>query len=209
MNSARRIGYLSSLGLALIGFIYGGVVIVGILEAGLDEPIKDPILGVMEAITLVSAPLVIVLMASIYLTATQEYKVYGLIALSFGIIMAGLTGAVHFVALTAGRQTDYAVLVWPSTLYAVELLAWDVFLGLSLLFAAVTFPGTGLQTAVRWSLITAGSLSLFGAIGPVLGDMTLQRIGILGYGVVLPIASLLLARFFASQKESILAPESE
>lgn len=114
MNSARRIGYLSALGLALVGFIYVGVVIVGILEAGLDEPIKDPILGVMEAITLVSALLVIILMASIYVTTAQEHKVYGIIALSFGVIMAGLTSAVHFVALTTGRQTDFTVLVWPS-----------------------------------------------------------------------------------------------
>ena len=209
MNSARRIGYLSSIGLALVGFVYVGVVVLGILEAGFDEPIKDPILGVMEAITLVSATLVVVLMASIYVTAAQEYKVFGIIALSFGVIMAGLTSAVHFVALTTGRQTDFAVLVWPSTLYAVELLAWDVFLGLSLLFAAVTFPGTGLQSAVRWSLVTAGALSLLGTIGPLLGDMTLQRFGILGYGVILPIASLLLARFFASQTARFLAPESE
>lgn len=209
MQPAQQIGYLSSLGLALVGIVYVGVVIHGILEVGFDKPIKDPILGVMEVLTLLCAPLVVVLMASIYVTAAQEHKLYGLIALSFGVIMAGLTSAVHFVALTTGRQTDFAVLVWPSTLYAVELLAWDVFLGLSLLFAAVTFPGTGLRNAVRWSLVTAGGLSLLGAIGPVLGDMTLQRIGIFGYGVVLPIASLLLARFFASQQARVLAPESE
>ena len=37
---------------------------------------------------------------------------------------------VYFVALTAGRQPDFTALAWPSTLYAAELPAWDVFLGL-------------------------------------------------------------------------------
>ena len=96
--------------------------------------------------------------------------------------------AVHFAALTSGRQTDFSVLEWPSTLYAVELLAWDIFLGLSLLCAAFVFVGSGIRAFTRWSLIVAGTLSLLGAIGPIVGDMALQRIGILGYGVGIPVA---------------------
>jgi hypothetical protein len=43
------------------------------------------------------------------------------------------------------------------------------------------------------SLLAAGALSLLGAIGPIVGDMTLQRVGILGYGIGLPIAALVLS----------------
>lgn len=196
MDAACRTGYLSSIGLALVGIVYAVVVAFGIRSVGFDDPIVDPILAVMEALTLLSAPLVVVLMASICVDASQERKVFGILALAFGIVMASLTSAVHFVSLTAGRQTGVAVLEWPSAWYAVELLAWDVFLGLSLLSAACVFPGTGLHAAVRWSLAVAGALALLGAIGPILGDMALQRIGIIGYGVVLPIACLLLARYF-------------
>jgi cytochrome c oxidase subunit IV len=103
---------------------------------------------------------------------------------------------VHFVALTAGRQTDFSVLEWPSTLYAVELLAWDIFLGLSLLCAACVFVGSGVRGYARWSLVVAGTLSLLGAIGPVVGDLAFQRAGIVGYGVGLPVAAFVLSRFF-------------
>jgi hypothetical protein len=202
MSLAHRTGPLSSFGLFVVGVAYAAVVAVGIFQAGVDDPIVDPILAVMEALTLLSAPLVVAVMASIYATASRERKVFGAMALTFAGVMAGLTSAVHFVALTAGRQTDFTTLEWPSTLYAVELLAWDVFLGLSLLSAAFVFVGSGIRRAVRWALLAAGALSLLGAIGPIVGDMSLQRIGILGYGVGLPIAALVLSRVFRGNEDA-------
>jgi hypothetical protein len=202
MSSANRIGYLSSIGLFVVGVAYVVVVAFGISQAGFDDPIVDPTLAVMEALTLLSAPLVVALMAAIYETAKRDRKVFGVMALVFAGVMAGLTSAVHFVALTAGRQTDFTVLEWPSTLYAIELLAWDMFLGLSLLCAALVFVGSGIRAYARMSLVAAGALSLLGAIGPIVGDMALQRIGILGYGVGLPIAALLLSRFFRRNEDS-------
>ncbi|MBU1424023.1 MAG: hypothetical protein KKH12_06660 [Gammaproteobacteria bacterium] len=202
MSAANRIGYLSSIGLFIVGVAYAVVVAFGISQAGLDQPIVDPTLGVMEALTLLSAPLIVAVMASINDTASRDRKVFAVMALVFAGIMAGLTSAVHFVTLTAGRQTDFAVLEWPSTLYAVELLAWDIFLGLSLLCAALVFVGSGIRAVTRWSLTVAGVLSLLGAVGPIVGDMTLQRIGILGYGVGLPIAALVLSRCFHQSGDS-------
>jgi hypothetical protein len=202
MSPANRVGYLSSIGLFVVGVAYAVVVAFGISQAGLDHPIVDPTLGVMEALTLLSAPLIVAVMASINDTASRDRKVFAVMALVFAGIMAGLTSAVHFVALTAGRQTDFTVLEWPSTLYAVELLAWDIFLGLSLLCAALVFVGSGIRAVTRWSLVVAGVLSLLGAVGPIVGDMTLQRIGILGYGVGLPIAALVLSRCFHQSGDS-------
>src|SRR5512145_1750127 len=105
MDHTHRLGFLSSVGLVLIGTAYAVVVGYGVAQAGLDKPIVDPTLAVMEAITLASAPLVVILMAAVYGLARPERKVYGVLALVFGAIMAGLTSGVHFVALTAGRQT--------------------------------------------------------------------------------------------------------
>lgn len=202
MSPANRVGYLSSIGLFVVGVAYVVVVAFGISQAGFAAPIVDPTLAVMEALTLLSAPLVVAAMASIYETARWDRKIFGVMALVFAGIMAGLTSAVHFVALTSGRQTDFTVLEWPSSLYAVELLGWDIFLGLSLLCASLVFVGSGIRAFARWSLFVAGALSLFGAIGPILGDMALQRIGILGYGVGLPIAALALSRFFHRNEDS-------
>jgi hypothetical protein len=91
---------------------------------------------------------------------------------------------------------DFTVLEWPSTLYAVELLAWDVFLGLALLFAAPVFSGSGPHVRVRWALVITGVLCLLGGIGPIIGNMAVQRIGILGYGIALPITCIFLALVF-------------
>jgi len=203
MDNTQRLGFLSSVGLVLVGAAYAVVVGFGIAQAGLDKPIIDPTLAVMEAITLVSALLVVILMAAVYRLASPERKVFGLLALAFGAIMAGLTSGVHFVALTAGRQTDFTTLEWPSTLYAVELLAWDVFLGLALVFAAPVFAGSGRSARARWALTATGVLCLLGGIGPIVGDMAIQRIGILGYGVALPITCIILALVFRHGAESV------
>lgn len=197
----KRLGELSSWGLVGVGITYAVVVTLGIAEAGLSEPIVDPILAVMEGMTLAAAILVVMLMAAVYDYAEPDRKLPGLVALSFGTIMAGLTSAAHFVALTAGRQTDFVALQWPSSLYAVELLAWGVFLGLALLFAAPVFAGSGLRAVARWSLAASGALCLAGTVGPLVGNMALQRISILGYGVGLPIASCALALVFRREAE--------
>ena len=86
--------------------------------------------------------------------------------------------------------------MWPSAIYAIELLAWDVFLGLSLLFAAPVFQGAGLKRNIRTALVVVGVLCLAGTLGPVTGDMRFQFISVLGYGVVLPVAWLMIARYF-------------
>jgi hypothetical protein len=208
MRLNRRLGFLSSLGLLLTGIAYAIALTVGVAQAGLSHPIVDPILAVMEVITLLAALLFVVLMVAIYGYASEDRKPLALIALAFGAAMAGLTSGVHFAALTWGRQTGFTVLEWPSMLYAVDLLAWDVFLGLSLLFAAPVFVGPGLHSRARWSLAATGALCLVGAVGPIIGNMAIQRIGVVGYGVLLPISCLILAFVFRENNQRNHVEES-
>lgn len=205
MNSVQRVGFFSASGLFLAGLLYLLVVAVGIADAGFSRPITDPTLAIMEILTILCALLFLILMSAIYQFSSEQKKVFAVIALCFATLMTGLSCTVHFVALTAGRQTGFSALEWPSTYYAIELLAWDGFLGLSMLFAASIFTGTKLRTQIRWALCITGMLSFSGIIGPIIGDMTLQRIGIAGYGIGLPITALLLARLF-SKDEHYLAP---
>lgn len=111
-------------------------------------------------------------------------------------LATGLTSAVHFVALTATRQLGSALLVWPSSPYAIELLAWDGFLGLSLVFAAFTFQAGGRERHVRRGLLVCGLLCLLGIVGPVVGNMRLQLVGVFAYGALLPGVCLLLSDLF-------------
>lgn len=145
-----------------------------------------------------SAPLIVVLMAAIHGYASVNRKIYGLIALAFAILFAGMTSAVHFVELTALRQRGSGGIVWPSPEYAVELLAWNLFLGLALLFAAPVFDGGGPERGVRRGMVISGVLCVAGIVGPAVGNMRLQLVGVLGYAVVLPVVCFMLARPFRS-----------
>lgn len=193
----NRLGFWSAATLAGIGVGYVLALAAGFARHGLNEPIVDPVLAVMEVLTLLSAPPLVTLMAAIHERAAPGLKVYGLAALAFATLCAGITSTVHFVELTAARQLSGGGIAWPSRTYAAELLAWDVFLGLALLFAAPTFAGGGPHRTVRLGLLACGALCLAGTIGPIVGNMRLQFVGVLGYGGVLPIVAFLVARLFA------------
>ena len=154
----------------------------------------------MEVLTLLSAPPMVVLMATIHDYASVNRKIYGVIALAFTILFTGMTSAVHFVELTVGRQLGSSGFVWPSPVYAVELLAWDLFLGLALLFAAPVFDGGGPARRVRRSLLISGVLCVAGVVGPMVGNMRLQLVGVLGYAGGLPVVCFMLARLFRSDR---------
>jgi hypothetical protein len=192
----NRLGLWSASALCVIGVAYMVTLAVGFSSAGFAKPIVDPVLAVMEMLTLVSAPMLVVLIAAVHAYARPQYKVHSSVAFAFMVLMAGLTGSVHFVELTAVRQSATASLTWPSTAYALELLAWDVFLGLSLLFAAPVFTAGRLERAVRAGLYVAGTLCLVGVLGPASGDMRLQFIAVAGYAGLLPAVFLLLALLF-------------
>ncbi len=80
--------------------------------------------------------------------------------------------------------------------YALDILAWDWFFALSLLFAAPVFKAGRLEVAVRILMIVSGSVSLARLIGVPLADMQVRNIGVVGYGLVAPVVFLLLGIVF-------------
>ena len=202
--SNSDVGRWSSFAVFLVGLAYIAALIIGFTTRGLSAPIVDPLLAIMEILTLIAAPLMLVMMVAIYRRASDERKTIGSLAFAFMLLTTGTTSAVHFVNLTATRQLGSAVLVWPSTAYALELLAWDVFLGLSLVFAAFTFQGSGRENRVKRGLLVCGLLCLVGAVGPAVGNMRLQLIGVFAYGGVLPVVSFALSRIFRDEAASVM-----
>jgi hypothetical protein len=106
--------------------------------------------------------------------------------------MACITCCLHFVILTLSHQEaflnkDWSLLVfsfkWPSVAYAVDILAWDFFFALSMLFLAATFRKKGLETLIQVFLIISGVLSLICLLGIPLNNMQVRNIGIIGYTV--------------------------
>ena len=197
----NRLRVWSASALCLIGVAYVVTLAVGFASAGFTKPIVDPVLAVMEILTLLSAPILVVLMAAVHAYAPPEYKIHGVVAVAFMVLLAGLTSSVHFVELTAARQSSTASLTWPSTAYALELLGWDLFLGLSLLFAAPVFKGGKLEDAVRTGLLRRRDALYCWHPRPATGDMRLQFIAIVGYAGVLPTVSLLLMLLFRRTRQ--------
>jgi ABC-type uncharacterized transport system permease subunit len=85
---------------------------------------------------------------------------------------------------------------WPSVVYALDILGWDFFFALSMLFAAPVFGGSRLTVSIRMLMTASGLLALAGLSGVVAGDMQLRNIGIVGYvGAFLIVACLLAVLF--------------
>ena len=107
------LGRWSSFAVFLVGVIYIVALVIGFTTYGLPAPIVDPLLAIMEILTLIAALIMLVMMAAIYGRAPDNRKMVGAIAFAFMILMTGMTRIVHFVELTAMRQFGTVSLVWP------------------------------------------------------------------------------------------------
>lgn len=165
-------------------------------------PIPDPYFTLLELLILVLAPVLVLLAAAIAGRTPYARRAFGAAALVFMGVSAALTSVVHFAILTLSRSPGFAGLdqvfgfSWPSVVYAVDILAWDMFFALAVLCAAPTFTGGGMAAVVRWLLAGAGLLSLAGLAGAVTGDMALRNIGIAGYVGVFLFATVAMAAVF-------------
>jgi hypothetical protein len=135
-----------------------------------------------------------------------ETKALSLTSVVFMGLLACVTGSLHFVILILSRQTAFALMPlpfsfkWPSVAYAPDILAWDIFFALSMLFAAPVFGGSRLAVSIRVRMTASGVRALAGLNGVLVGDMRLRKIGIVSYdGVFLVVAALLAILFYRTE----------
>jgi hypothetical protein len=92
----------------------------------------------------------VTLMVAVHACAPLRLRALSVTAVGWMLIVAGVTMTVHLVELTFVRRINPADVPsfdrllnfqWPSLLYAADIAAWDLFLGLSLLFAAAVLAG--------------------------------------------------------------------
>src|SRR5262249_33433012 len=106
----RRLGKWSAIAIFAFDVIYvltGAVWLVRSPDSSARlklEP-EEPYLAILELLILLSAPALVILFSTIHACAPPDRKSCSLAALGFVVLLAGLTGAVHFVQLTVGRQT--------------------------------------------------------------------------------------------------------
>ncbi len=204
----RTIGRRACQAFFVVSLAYVPAMLAGFAaNGGFDKAIADPYLAVMELLIMVLAVPLVVVFACVHAYAPANRKSLSLSALVLVALTAGITVCVHLVLLTVGRQADahtlpgYDLLLswhWPSAVFALDIASWDFFLGFALLLAAAVFTDPGLPQLVRRGLQLSGALCLFGLVGAATGNMGLRDIGIVGYGVILPVMLLAMARLFAA-----------
>ena len=207
----RWIGMWSARVLAAFGLAYAVTMVTGFAAMGnLSKPLEDPYLAIMEVLILVMAPVLVLLAVVINTCAPQGAKTYSMTALGWMLLVAGFTMTVHLVQLTVVRRINPSAIHgfqylfnwhWPSVLYGVDIVAWDIFFGLALLFAAPVFHAAG-HVAVRNGLLLAGTMSLVGIVGPAVNEIGLRQIGIIGYAIVWPIVCIPLSKAFRQRTAS-------
>jgi len=204
-----------------------------------DDPIQDPYFTIMEATIIVLMPPILVTFGALYEKASSwdshvlfnnnnnnhraNTRLWSLASLSMMVIATSITSSVHAAVLVANRTIAdsagmsselYDALFsfrWPSVVYALDILAWDWFFGLGLVFQAVAFRpmirrrrqeqdresddggtvsvpfcshSTRTRAALFWLLLLSGLLSLLGLIAIPLNNIQVRIIGIVGYAVI-------------------------
>ena len=205
--TARGLGIFSAAATVVLLVAYAVTLVVGLasLESP-QQPIGDPMFTILEVLIILTMPAMVALMVAVHAWAPTRTKTLTLTSIVFMGLLAGVTCIVHFCILTLSRQLEFAgrsweplvlSFEWPSVAYALDILAWDIFFALSMLFAAPAFSGSPLAAWIRVLMIASGVLSLAGLSGVVAGDMQLRNIGIVGYvGVFLVVAALLAVLFY-------------
>jgi hypothetical protein len=204
----RNLGRIACFVVFAILLVYVITLVLGFLSLKSPlEPIGDPYFSVLEVLIVMVAPFMVIVMVVVHAYASPETKAYSLTALAFMILLAGITCSVHFLILTVSRPIEAADFPsvsfflsynWPSMAYAADVLAWDFFFALSMLFAAPVFKIGRMEKTIRIFMIVSGVLSFVGLFGlPFLEQTPLIRnIGIIGYAGVSQVAFLLLGIVF-------------
>ncbi len=193
----KKTGAFASYTAAVLGLLYIVVTALGLNAlASPQDPISDPYFTLMESLILLIVCAMTIALVAVYGYAEAEVKPFALTALLFMAFCAGITSCVHFVIL-ATRNTpemaqwpDFALLFsfrWPSVAYALDILAWDWFFPISMLFTLpVIRRSTGAKSLwwLTWGCIL---LSFAGLLGVPLANMQVRNIGILGDAVLAPL----------------------
>jgi hypothetical protein len=201
-----RVGAVAGVAVAVLSVAYAAVLAMGLLTLpSPDRPIENPWFTAMEVLILAIAPAMVAFTVGLHAWATTERKSLALLSVVFMSMCAVITCSVHFAVLTLSRHPafagpDWATLAfsfkWPSVVYALDILAWDVFFPLAAVFGALVVHGSGVARLARALLLGSATLAFIGQAGIPLSNMNVRNIGIIGYVFCYPIAAVLLAVMF-------------
>lgn len=207
---SRKLGIIAALVVIALGAAYLATFVAGILSLkSPNEPIRGWMFILMELLVLLTAPAMIAMMAALHAWSPVHAKATSLVALLLMTLCSGLTATVHFSILALSHQSAFTALPnpnlifsfqWPSLAYALDILAWDVFFALAMLFAALAFAKGPLERSTQAIAIASGLFALVGLAGVPTGNMQLRNIGIIGYSPLFLVFAGCLCALFIKTK---------
>jgi len=200
MNSnAKHTSKNITFSLITLGIIYVLLITIGIMTQSKETGyIRDDIRILMEIFTMISAVLLLLFAISIDQVVEQDKRLFSIFSVLMMLGLVILTFFCHFINITIGKNLiknneilGYLFsLTWPSLIFAVDILAWDIFFGLSFIALGISIMDIFAKKIIAITMIIAGILSLVGLISLPLNNMNLRYIGVFGYTVMPLITSI-------------------
>jgi hypothetical protein len=217
----NKIGFWSAIILVCLGLAYLCLILITML-GGSGFPPDEPFQTIFNILILCTAVWMVFFWVVINEAVPIEKKLFSQASLVMIVIFATLTSINRYVGLTVVKQSLssgntsglqwFLPYSWPSVMLALEILAWGFFFSLACLSLAPVFVKGKLERAIFWSLLGTGLLSLFPAVGQVLGSNIINFTpftiaGTVGWGPGLTVTALMIGIWFKRNTKISRQPE--
>ena len=180
MNDNNKIPYLG----LIVCFCYF------ITTIGLVLTSTTVFLVLMELVTILSAPVLLVLLMTVPAEGKSHKEMAKKISIIFMASCMVLTSAAHFMNLafimpmmSSGINIPLYLQIgqWPSALMAIDYLGWGYFMGAAFLASSVAVARQ--NSLLKYTLFVCGILCLLGLVGTVTIHANFWYIAPIGYGI--------------------------
>ena len=212
-TSGVKLAMYFSTALIALGGLYIILIAWGLITA-------DPATGMiqndkkilMEITTILSSILLLLFFTSIHFFIEPRNIFFSFLSIIFMSFSTVLTCCVHFISITVADKilmanellTPILSMGWPSVLLSIDILSWDFFFGLAILFLGIGLFENENQRKTAVLMLLSGIFSLFGLIALPLDNMNIRYIGVFGY-TLLPVIVCIYFNF-AMKKNSMIIP---
>ena len=160
--------------------------------------------------SLLLAPMFVIMMLCIHHYASDDQKFLSQLGFSFALICAAVLSIHYYVQLTVVQQgllnNDTAGL-WqfaapnPHSFFWMFAALGYGFMGIALLCSAQVFAGKS-ERAIKWLFLANGIVGIGFLIGNAMGIFVVNILASFVWGVLFPIAAILVAKKFRNSKAS-------
>ncbi|HEY9757804.1 MAG TPA: hypothetical protein V6C97_21735 [Oculatellaceae cyanobacterium] len=157
--------------------------------------------------SLILAPIFVILISCIYHAATEEKKILGQLGFAFAVVCAAILSLHYYIQLTIVQQGlisgDLAGL-WqfatpnPNSLFWTFAALGYGFMGFALLSVASIFSEKT-DRPIKWLFVANGLVGVAFLVGNALGIFAVNVLASFIWGVLFPIATILLAKRFRAK----------